>query len=161
MNSTKTEFILLGSKGQLQKCTTNSINVNDVEVKHDSCIRYLGALLDAQLNMVQHINAKCRSAMMNLFKIKQIRHMVTREAYLTVVFWAGTVTFGFSNAILANLPANAIHKRKRVQNIAACVLLQDEQEPSTTKCLQKLPWLPIKQWIKFKILTLVYKCIND
>ena len=37
----------------------------------------------------------------------------------------------------------------------------DEQEPSTTKCLQKLHWLPIKQWIKFKILTLVYKCIND
>ena len=33
MNSSKTEFILFGSRGQLQKCTTNSINVNGVEVK--------------------------------------------------------------------------------------------------------------------------------
>ena len=72
MNSSKTEFILFGSRGQLQKCTTNSINVNGAEVKQGSCIRYLGALLDAQLNMAQHINAKCRTAMMNLFKIKQI-----------------------------------------------------------------------------------------
>ena len=72
MNSSKTEFILFGSRGQLQKCTTNSINVNGVEVKRGGCIRYLGALLDAQLNMAQHINAKCRMAMMNLFKIKQI-----------------------------------------------------------------------------------------
>ena len=75
--------------------------------------------------------------------------------------WAGTVTFGLFNAILANLPANAIHKMQRVENIAACIVLQDEQEPSTTQCLQKFHCLPIKQWIKFKILTLVYKCIND
>ena len=72
MNSSKTEFILFGSRGQLQKCTTDSINVNCVEVKQGGCIRYLGALLDAQLNMAQHISAKCRTAMTNLFKIKQI-----------------------------------------------------------------------------------------
>ena len=46
--------------------------MNGVEVKQGSCIRYLGALLDAQLNMTQHISDKCRTAMMNLFKIKQI-----------------------------------------------------------------------------------------
>ena len=52
MNSSKPEFILFGSRGQLQKCTTNSINLNDVEVKHGGCIRYLGVLLDVHLNMV-------------------------------------------------------------------------------------------------------------
>ena len=72
MNSSKNEFILFGSKWQLQKCTTNSINVNGVEVKCSGCIRYVGALPDSQLNIAQHITAKCRSAMVNLFKIKQI-----------------------------------------------------------------------------------------
>ena len=45
--------------------------------------------------------------------------------------------------------------------MAARIVLQDKQESSTTWCLQKLHWLPIKQRIKFKILTLVYKCINN
>ena len=161
MNSSKTEFILFGSRGQLQKCTTNSINVNGVEVKQSCCIKYLGALLDAQLNMIQHINAKCRIAMMNLLKIKQIRHMMTVEACQTVVFGLVLSHLDYSNAVLVNLPANAIHKMQRVQNITARIVLQNEQEPSTTKCLQKLHWLLIKQRIKFKILTLVYKCINN
>ena len=33
MNSSKTEFILFGSKWQLQMCITNSIKVNGAEVK--------------------------------------------------------------------------------------------------------------------------------
>lgn len=41
-NSSKTEFILLGSKMHLEKCTTRAINTyeNDIKLK---CIRYLGA----------------------------------------------------------------------------------------------------------------------
>ena len=52
-------------------------------------------------------------------------------------------------------------KMQRVQSIASHIVLQDEQDPSTTKCLQKLHWLPIKQWIKFKILISVYECLNE
>ena len=50
---------------------------------------------------------------------------------------------------------------QRVENMVACIVLQDEQDPSTTKCLQKLHWLLIKQQIKFKIIVLVYKCLNE
>ena len=60
--------------------------------------------------------------------------MMTIEACQTV----GLVLshLDYSNAILANLLANAIHNIQRVQNDAACIVLQDEQESSTTKCLQ-------------------------
>ena len=71
--------------------------------------------------------------------------MMTREACQTVVFGLVLSHLDYSNAILANLPANVIHKMQRVQNIAACIVLQDEQEPGTNKCLQKLHWLLIKQ----------------
>ena len=148
-------------KWQLQKCTSNSINENGTEVKCSGCIRYLGALLDSQLNMAQHITAKCRTAMVNLFKIKQIQHMLTREACQTIVFGLVLLYLDYPNAILASLPAIAISKMQRLQNIGCHIVLQDEQDPSTTKCLQKLHWLLIKQQINFKILTLVYKCLNE
>ena len=87
--------------------------------------------------------------------------MMTIEACQTVVSGLVLSHLDYSNAILVNLPSNAIHKMQRVQNMAACIVLQDKQESSTTRYLQKLHWLPIKLMIKFKILTLVYKCINN
>ena len=32
---------------------------------------------------------------------------------------------------------------------------------SSTECLKTLHWLPIQQWIEFKILVLTHKCINN
>ena len=72
MKSSKTKLILFGSKWQLEKCITNSINANGAEVKHSGWIQYLGALLISQLSMTQHITAKCRTAIVNLLKVKQI-----------------------------------------------------------------------------------------
>ena len=54
----------------------------------------------------------------------------------------------------------AVSRMQRVQNIASHMVLYAEQDPGATKCLQKLHWLPIQQQIKFKILTLVCKCLN-
>ena len=87
--------------------------------------------------------------------------MLTREACQTIVFGLVLSHLDYFNAILANLPANAISKMQGVQNIASCIVLQDEQATSTTTCLQKLHWVLIKQCIKFKILTLLYKCLNE
>ena len=49
MNTTKTEFIIFGSKSQLNKCTTNKVNIVSDEVESVSVIRYLGAYLDQTL----------------------------------------------------------------------------------------------------------------
>ena len=71
--------------------------------------------------------------------------MFTTEACQTIVFGLVLSHLDYSNAILANLPANAISNMQRVQNTASHIVLQDEQDPSTTKCLQKLHWPLIKQ----------------
>ena len=94
MNSAKTEFILFGSRGQLQKCTTDSINVDGVEIRQDGCIRYLGALLDGQLKMSQHISAKCRTAMTNLFQNKTNTTYDDNRSLPNSCIWISVVSFG-------------------------------------------------------------------
>ena len=59
MNSDKTGFILFGSKPLLDKCITASLNINNMEIKVAEIIRYLGVLLDRQLNFKLHITSKC------------------------------------------------------------------------------------------------------
>ena len=51
---------------------------------------------------------------------------MTMEACQTVVFGLVLSHLDYSYAILVNLPSNAIHKMQPVQNMAACIVLQDE-----------------------------------
>ena len=89
MNNDKTEFILFGSKPQLDKCKTKTLNVNNTEIKLADKIKYLGVLLDQKLNLKQHITLKCQTAMLNVQCIKNIRHLLTQEA--TDILVLGTV----------------------------------------------------------------------
>ena len=81
MNASKTEFILSGSRQQLNKCSTTEILVCDDSIEIQNCIRYLGALLDDNLDFKDHIKRKCQSAMLNFFKImRSIHRYLTTEA---------------------------------------------------------------------------------
>ena len=53
MNTSKTEFIMFGSKAQLNKCSTNEIDIAGDKVQSVSVIRYLGAYLDETLKLIK------------------------------------------------------------------------------------------------------------
>ena len=80
MNTSKTEFIMFGSRQQLDKCPTNEILVCDGNIELQHCIRYPGVFLDDTLHFKDHIKRKCQTAMLNYFKIKSIRKYLSREA---------------------------------------------------------------------------------
>ena len=58
MNNGKTEFIMFGSK-VLAKCITNIININGTKVQRSEVIKYLGAWLDQNMTLTEHVNRKC------------------------------------------------------------------------------------------------------
>ena len=120
------EFILFGSKPQLDKCITKSLNINNTEIKLADKIKYLGVLLDRQLSMKQHITSKCQIAMLNIQYIKNIRHLLSQEATETLVLGTVMSNPDYSNGILAGLPDVDICRMQQVQNIAAkLVVLND------------------------------------
>ena len=82
MNTSKTEFIMFGSRQQLDKCSTNEILVCDDNIELQHCIRYvyLGVFLEDIQYFKDHIKRKCQTAMLNYFKIKRTRKCLTREA---------------------------------------------------------------------------------
>ena len=67
----------------------------------------------------------------------------------------------YVNSAFISLPASDINKiLQRVQNAAAKLLLNLKRMDSSTEALKTLHWLPIKFRIQFKILLLIYKCLN-
>ena len=53
-----------------------------------------------------------------------------------------------------------VHKLQRVQNRAAKLVLGASKFASSKECLKSLHWLPIKQRIEHKVISLVYKSLN-
>ena len=49
---------------------------------------------------------------------------------------------------------------QRVQNIAAKLVLGKSKFHSSSECLWELHWLQINKRIQFKVLTLVFKCLD-
>ena len=72
MNAQKTELMFLGSKLQLKKCETTDINIIDDKVKRTKVIKYLGSWLDENLGFVKHATMKCKAAMLNIHRIRNI-----------------------------------------------------------------------------------------
>ena len=162
MNSDKTEFILFGSKPLLDKCITKSLNINKTGIKLADKIKYLGVLLDRQLNLKQ-ITSKCQIKMLNIQCITNIRHLLTQEATETLVLVTVKSHLDYCNGILTGLPDVDISRMQHVQNIAAkMVVLNDTsmKDNNFKNILAKLYWFAICRRIQYNILTLIHKCLS-
>ena len=160
MNGSKTDFIMFGHGKQLQKFITSSINIDGDSVNRLHIVKYLGALLDEELTLKQHIQHKCKSAMYGIHRIKSIRSSLTEEAVEILALGTVISHIDYANAIFIGLPQCSIKIKKlqRIHNMAAIVVLGAELNH---QCLRKLHWLPVELRIQIKILVLVFKALHN
>jgi len=149
MNTSKTEFILFGSRQQLQKIHTNEINIAGDIIQREPTIRYLGAFLDESLSFKKHVSMKCRSAMLNYFRIKSIRKYLTRQSAEILIVSLVLSHLDYCNLILYGVAECEINKMQRIQNMCAKLVLQRSKFDSSKQALYELHWLPIKARIVF------------
>ena len=156
VNNNKTEFIIFGSEKMLKTTEVDSLDVNGETITRSRIIKYLGAYLDAELNLKTHVANKCKIAMLNIRRIRNIRSFLTMDA--SKVFMSTLVQshMDYVNAIFIGLPEITIRKMQRIQNIAAKIVLNRDRNSSATACLIELHWLPTASRIKYKTLVLVY-----
>jgi hypothetical protein len=69
-NGDKTEFMVIGSKHNLQILETNTITVNNTEIKAVNNVRNLGVILDKTMNMELQVRSMCKKAYYNIKKFE-------------------------------------------------------------------------------------------
>ena len=67
----------------------------------------------------------------------------------------------YCNLLFVGLPETDISKLQRIQNVGAKLVLNKPRSHSATEILKQLHWPSIWQWIKHKLLTIVFKCLDD
>ena len=161
MNDDKTEYIIFSSNKMAKKIQTQSISINGTNINKREGIQYLGAWLDEHLTLREHIKRKCRIAMVNLQHMHLIRQYLTQDTTQTLVLGIVMSHLDYPNAIFSGLPDKDMANLQRIQNACAKLVLQKDKLTSSTECLCALHWLPIRERIDYKILTLVFKSLNN
>ena len=67
----------------------------------------------------------------------------------------------YCNGILGNIPLRVTNKLQRVQNTAARMIFKKPRRAHTTTLLKCLHWLPVTYRIRFKIMLLTFKSLNN
>lgn len=160
VNDDKTEFLIIGTKQQLEKITINKVSVGNTIVTPSTEVRNLGVWLDSNLSMSNHISKTCSSALYYLYNIRRIRKYLSREATQTLVHALVTSRLDYCNSVLYNLPAYQIKKMQRVQNTAARLIFRVSKFCHITPVLKELHWLPVESRIQFKILVITFKVLH-
>ena len=161
LNDAKTEFVIFGTKQNLQKVKTTSIKVGDTYITSCKEVRNIGAVFDSEMKMSSQVNKVCKGAWINLHNISKVRHYLTEDQAKTVVHAYVTSKLDGNNALLAGIPSGLLSQIQRVQNAAVKVVAKTRKHDHVTPLLAKLHWLPIKDRILFKILLLTCKALQN
>ena len=96
--------------------------------------------------------------MINFIQIRSIHHLLDQDTTTSLCLSLCISHVDYCNSILYGLPDVTLGKLQHLQNMCACLVLRRSKFESAKSCLHELHWLPVREWIKHKILTITYKC---
>ena len=159
INDEKTEFLLIGTRQQLDKLDSCSITVGNNHISPSPCVRNLGSWFDSNLSMTDHINKACNVAVYHLYNLRHIKKYLSRDSLIPLVHAFIISHLDYCNGLLFGLPKAQIAKLQRVQNAAARLILGIAKFSHITSALYELHWLLVSLHIDYNILLLTFKCI--
>jgi hypothetical protein len=162
LNEDKTEFIIIVSShlrplvDQLQP----ALRVGDATVLPKESVRNLGATFDSEMTMRPHINGVLRSVYCQLRSLGRIRRYLDDNSCATAVQALAISRLDYANSLLAGVPDNALRKLQVMQNNAARLVSRTRRREHITPVMKQLHWLPVRERINHKVLSMTFKALN-
>ena len=161
LNEDKTELLVITPSRSQNKVFIDKISIGDSDITPSKVARNLGIIFDDTMTMKDHVTAKVKSCHVQLRTIGKLRKYLSFEAAETLVHAFITSRLDNGNSLLYGLPDTQIQRLQRVQNTAVRILTRTRKFDHISPILKDLHWLPVTNRIKFKILTLTYKCLHN
>ena len=160
LNEAKTELVAITPSRHKDTVDIESVRIGNSNITPTSTARNLGATFDQNMTLQPHVSALVKSCNWHLRRIGQIRKFLTMEASEKIVHAFISSRLDNGNSLLYGLPDCQIQRVQDVHNTAAWILTLTKKHDHITPVLKSLHWLPVKQRIIFKILTLTFKCLT-
>ena len=160
-NGDKTEIIVLGPKSRSETHHPGKIKVDEAEINYAEVVKNLGVLLDKNMTMTKQINNMCKSVYYNIKNISHIRKNLSKDDTKAVVNALVTPHLDYGNCLLYGLPDKHLNKLQVAQNMAVRLIEKLGRRDHISQKRKELHWLPIPARIKYKLLTITWKTINN
>ena len=160
LNDEKTEVVVIASPTNVHRFRLTELQIGDCTIIPNPSARNIGVIFDSEMSMRKQIISVCRAAYFQLYNLSNIRGSLTQESAETLVMSLVTSRLDYGNCLLYGAPEYLLHKLQLVQNAAARMVCRVKKREHITPILKRLHWLPVKQRIDYKILTLVFKAMH-
>jgi len=153
LNSSKTEFLLIGLPQQLA-----TINTSSLITTHSA--RNLGFIFDEHFTFSDQISALSKSCYYHIRELRCIRPCLDFKTASTIATSIVHSKLVYCNSLYYNLPQSQINKLQNIQNSLARAVARTPKSYHITPDLKSLHWLKINECIKYKLLSLTYKLLT-
>ena len=144
LNDDKMEFMIIGTRAQVNKVNVSEIVVGQAKVPAVTIVRNLGTWLDTNLTMSAHINETCQAAIYHLYNIKRISRYLSYDDRKSIVQAVIMSRIDYCNSLLVGVPSTQLSKLQRLQNAAARLVSKVAKYDHITPTLVNLHWLPVR-----------------
>jgi len=165
LNPTKTEFILIGLRDQLNKIPDPSIFLKtDSTPTHtftaNSPVRNLGVIFDQNLTFSDHITQLSRSCFMHIRDLRRIRPLLDFKTASTIATSIVHTKLDYCNSLFLNIDKTQINRLQAIQNALARAVTKTPKHYHITPVLNSLHWLKIPERIQYKVISLTYNTLQ-
>ena len=140
--------------------SVDSTHIRQSVIPLSDTVRVLWFILDKNLLMTNHVSSVIKSYFFHLHWGKLCQYLNRKTVNATAVSLVLS-KLDNCNSCLRGTSKNQLLRLQRVQNPAARIVTgQTKRSHHITPIFHKLHWVPVKMCTDYKILSLVYSCIN-
>lgn len=162
LNINKTKCMIVTTQHKYNLIDKNVINIQiygeTIELVEE--FKYLGFMLDNQLNLKKHFHYIYNKISKKIFFFTRISRSLTFQTSITVYNTIIKPHFDYCSSLLFLLDANSISSLQKLQNRGMRVLLRCNRHTSIMSMLQVLDWLSVKDRLFYNSMIFIYKLIS-
>ena len=161
LNAGKSQVIVFTPESQSNGLLVQRVLLDDGSVLPISTeAMNLGMLLDSRLTFTPQIDRVIQSCYRLLRDITFIRKYLSTDEIKSLVNSIVVARIDYCNALYTGLSVHNMSRLQRLQNSCARVIYGARRRDHVSGLMKDLHWLPVRLRIIFKILCLIFKCLQ-
>ena len=159
INTEKSKFIIIGNQKMIFNVNSNEINVkiNNVHLQRVENIKYLGIIIDQNLNFKQHVKYIQNKMSKKVYFLNRVSKHLSSYAKLIVYKTIIMPQIDYCASILLNIPKYMLQQVQIIQNRAMRKILNCNKYTPVKLMLNVIDDINVQQRIIYKSLEFIFK----
>ena len=158
LNTTKTEFMLIGSRQKLSTLSSKpELWIDNVPIEKVTSVKSLGIFIDENLRWQTHIDKLSKKIASGTGAIKRIRDSVPTPTLHCIYNALIQSQFDYCNIVWGNCGKTLFDRLQKLQNRAARVLTFSRYDADANRLFRQLNWKDLSTQFQMQEALMVYK----